>query len=96
MDQDEQRLAQKIEALIGDSPLREPDERRTIFRRARWKFRITQRVHPTDNWFITATGTVEEHNPGTRTVTVSFLEAHVSPKFFEDVLAQKALAQLRS
>lgn len=94
MDQDEQRLAQKIEALIGNSPLREPDERRTIFRRARWKFRVSHHVHPTENWFIVATGTVEERKPGERTVTVSFEDVDAPTVDHDDVLAQKAHAKL--
>lgn len=94
MDQDEQRLAQKIEALIGDSPLREPDERRTIFRRARWKFRVSHHVDRTINWSYVFTGTVEERKPGQRTVTVSFEEIGAPTDIYDDVLAQKARAQL--
>ncbi|WP_336657542.1 MULTISPECIES: hypothetical protein [unclassified Leucobacter] len=55
---------------------------------------MSHRVHPTENWFIVATGTVEERKPGERTVTVSFEDVDAPTVDHDDVLAQKAHAKL--
>lgn len=94
MDKDEQLVAEKIEALIGDKPLREPDEPPTLFRRARWITRVVIELAHTDGWSKTITVELEESKRGKRTVTVTDDNIITSIDVFEDQVVREAVNNL--